>query len=216
MAVIINLGTNAFFSEISYITNSVGAILQLALSIDYSIVLLNAYRKNLGLGMEKNEAMVKGISQVINPLSASSLTTIAGLVALLFMSFGIGFDIGIVLIKGILISFITSITFLPALIMFIDKALTKTKKKSIKLTGKGIFNFTKKYHKVVVPLTLVIIVAGGVINFTQSNYTYNDSNGADEEITETFGKNNTIVLVYPNSNKEKETAFLTDIQDYHD
>ncbi|MDD4066010.1 MAG: MMPL family transporter [Bacilli bacterium] len=216
VAVIINLGTNAFFSEISYITNSVGAILQLALSIDYSIVLLNAYRKNLGLGMEKNEAMVKGISQVINPLSASSLTTIAGLVALLFMSFGIGFDIGIVLIKGILISFITSITFLPALIMFIDKALTKTKKKSIKLTGKGIFNFTKKYHKVVVPLTLVIIVAGGVINFTQSNYTYNDSNGADEEITETFGKNNTIVLVYPNSNKEKETAFLTDIQDYHD
>ncbi|MFA7101271.1 MAG: efflux RND transporter permease subunit [Bacilli bacterium] len=216
VAVIINLGTNAFFSEISYITNSVGAILQLALSIDYSIVLLNAYRKNLGLGMEKNEAMVKGISQVINPLSASSLTTIAGLVALLFMSFGIGFDIGIVLIKGILISFITSITFLPALIMCIDKALTKTKKKSIKLTGKGIFIFTKKYHKVVVPLTLVIIVAGGVINFTQSNYTYNDSNGADEEITETFGKNNTIVLVYPNSNKEKETAFLTDIQDYHD
>lgn len=216
VAVIINLGTNAFFSEISYITNSVGAILQLALSIDYSIVLLNAYRKNLGLGMEKNEAMVKGISQVFNPLSASSLTTIAGLVALLFMSFGIGFDIGIVLIKGILISFITSITFLPALIMCIDKALTKTKKKSIKLTGKGIFNFTKKYHKVVVPLTLVIIVAGGVINFTQSNYTYNDSNGADEEITETFGKNNTIVLVFPNSNKEKETAFLTDIQDYHD
>ncbi|MGN1294803.1 MAG: MMPL family transporter, partial [Bacilli bacterium] len=151
IAIVINLGTNIIFPSISYITNSISAILQLALSIDYSIVLMNTYKKNTA-NMDKNEAMKKAIVQVIKPISASGLTTIAGLCALLFMSYRIGFDIGIVLMKGIVISLITSITLLPGIILLLDNLINKTKKRSIKLSGNFFASLCKKGNKIIVPL----------------------------------------------------------------
>ena len=112
VAILINMGTNAIFGEISYITNAVAAILQLALSIDYSIVLLHGYRKAKENDVSSEKAMTSAIKDVIKPVSASALTTIAGLLALLFMTMRIGFDIGIVLMKGIIISALTSMTLL--------------------------------------------------------------------------------------------------------
>lgn len=101
--------------------HSISAILQLALSIDYSIVLLHAYRREKENLPDNTAAMKAAIYSVVKPVSASALTTIVGLLALLFMSFRIGFDIGIVLMKGIVISAITSLTLLPALVLLLDK-----------------------------------------------------------------------------------------------
>src|SRR5574344_1187637 len=174
-AIIINLGTNLMFGEISYITNSVCAILQLALSMDYSIVLINAYRKNKESGLNAYDAMVKSMVQMSNPISASGLTTMFGLFALLFMSFRIGFDIGIVLMKGILLSLICALTFLPSVVLLLDKPIEKKKKKTLKLNGNWIVAFSKKANRFVVPLTILLIVAGGCVNFSLGTYSYNDS-----------------------------------------
>lgn len=130
VAVLLNRGTNVMFGEISYITNSIAVILQLALSIDYSIVLLHAYRRQKETTTDTGAAMKAAILSVIKPVSVSALTTIAGLLAFLFMSFRIGFDIGIVLMKGIVISAITSLTLLPALVLLLDTPIRKAKKKA--------------------------------------------------------------------------------------
>lgn len=214
VAILINLGTNAFFPSISYITNSISAILQLALSIDYSIVLLHTYRKNKGeLGNE--EAMKKTIVEVIKPISASGLTTLAGLCALLFMSYRIGFDIGIVLMKGILISLLTSLTLLPGVILFCDKALVKTHKKAIRFSGSFCSNLAAKGNKAIVPLGLIVICVCGALNFNNS-YTYSNQSNVDPEIANTFGQNNQFMVVFPkeNGSYENQEAFVSKISEF--
>ncbi|MGM9873853.1 MAG: efflux RND transporter permease subunit [Bacilli bacterium] len=214
IAIVINLGTNAFFPSISYITNSIAAILQLALSIDYSIVLINTYKKNKET-MDNNEAMKKAIVQVIKPISASGLTTIAGLCALLFMSYRIGFDIGIVLIKGIIISLITSITLLPGVVLLLDKALEKTKKPSLKLKGNFFAKLTKKGYKFIVPIGIVIIALSAVMNFNNS-YTYSNASLVDPIIAETFKENNQFMVIFPNeySSYDNQEAFINEIKQF--
>lgn len=216
VAILINLGTNAFFPSISYITNSISAILQLALSIDYSIVLLNTYRKNKGeLGNE--EAMKKAIVEVVKPVSASGLTTLAGLCALLFMSYRIGFDIGIVLMKGIVISLITSLTLLPGVILFYDKLLVKTHKKSIKFSGNFFTNIASKGNKIIVPIGLVLISACAALNFNNT-YTYSNQSNVDAKIAETFGENNQFMVVLPKEkgSYENQEAFIGEIKEFKD
>ncbi|MGM9858912.1 MAG: efflux RND transporter permease subunit [Bacilli bacterium] len=215
VGVIINLGTNAFFPSVSYITNSIAAILQLALSIDYSIVLLNAYRKNKEIEIDKNEAMKKSIVEVVRPVSASSLTTLAGLCALLFMSYKIGFDIGIVLMKGIVISLIVSLTLLPGMILLLDKPMVKTHKKSLKFNGKFFSKFAHKGHKVVIPLFLVLICGCAVVNYTNT-YVYATSSLEDKEIADTFGTNNQFMVIFSNENGsyENQEAFINEIKQF--
>ena len=215
VAILINMGTNAIFGEISYITNAVGAILQLALSIDYSIVLLHSYRAIKATEEDKDKAMHQAIKEVVKPVSASALTTIAGLLALLFMSFKIGFDIGIVLMKGIVISAITSLTLLPALLLLFDKLMNKTEKRELVLKGKRFCNLSFKASKAVVPIALVLIIACGVLQFGNT-YSFTDSKNTNKEITDTFGQNNTVVVVYPNSanNHENENTLADKLNAY--
>lgn len=215
VAILINMGTNAIFGEISYITNAVGAILQLALSIDYSIVLLHSYRAIKATEEDKDKAMHQAIKEVVKPVSASALTTIAGLLALLFMSFKIGFDIGIVLMKGIVISAITSLTLLPALLLLFDKLMNKTEKRELVLKGKRFCNLSFKASKAVVPIALVLIIACGVLQFGNT-YSFTDSKNTNREITDTFGQNNTVVVVYPNSanNHENENTLADKLNAY--
>ena len=126
VSVLINMGTNIVLGEISYLTQSVAAILQLALSMDYSIFLMKKYRKERKEGLSKEEAMRAAIKKSLSPVSASSLTTIAGFVALMFMRYRIGLDMGIVLAKGIFISLVTVFLLMPALVVYADKLLMKT------------------------------------------------------------------------------------------
>ncbi len=215
VAILINRGTNIFFGNISYITNSISAILQLALSIDYSIVLLHKYREKKQLISDNDQAMKESIKAVIKPISASSLTTLAGLLALLFMSFHIGFDIGIVLMKGIVISVITSLTLLPILILLSDKIMAKTKKKVICPSGKPFANFAIKWNKAIVPVAIALIGACGYLQ-TRTVYSFSDSNAGNSAITETFGENNSVVVLYKNQDNasSKETEFIKKINEY--
>ena len=215
VAVLINMGTNVIFGEISYITNSVGAILQLALSVDYSIVLLHSYRAIKTTEEDKGKAMSQAIKEVVKPVSASALTTMAGLLALLFMSFTIGFDIGIVLMKGIVISAITSLTLLPALLLLFDKIMSKTEKRELVLKGKRFCKLSFKASRAVVPIALVLIIACGVLQFGNT-YSFVDSKNTNNAISDTFGQNNSIIVVYPNSenNHENENAFADKLNAY--
>ncbi len=215
VAVLLNRGTNIFFGSISYITNSISAILQLALSIDYSIVLLHEYRTKKEIYLDNDKAMKESIKSVIRPISASSLTTIAGLLALLFMSFHIGFDIGIVLIKGIVISAFTSLTLLPVMILLCDSLLSKTKKKVLCPSGKPFADLSIKGNKVIFPLALVLVSVCGYLQ-TKTPYTFTDSKAENSEIAEVFGNNNSVVVLYKNVEdaSEKEDALASRIKEY--
>lgn len=212
VAILINRGTNVFFGSISYITNSISAILQLALSVDYSIVLLHAYRLKKEETKNKDEAMKLAVKSVIKPISASALTTIAGLLALLFMSFKIGFDIGIVLIKGIIISSITSITLLPILILFFDKVLQKTKKKAFNPNGKCFYRIAIKANKFIIPISIIVICSCALVQ-TKNSYIFSDTSSGNQTIIDNFGQNNSVVVVYKNGsnnyvNEEKLIASI--------
>lgn len=209
IAVLINRGTNLMFGEISYITNSIAAILQLALSIDYSIVLLHTYRREKETASDHFTAMLATVKHVMKPVSASALTTVAGLLALLFMTFTIGFDIGIVLMKGILISLVTSLTLLPALVLLLDPLFKKTKKCAFVPRGSAFSTLAKKAGRVILPVALALVIAAGALGGL-NRYLFTDSGAGNSEIVGTFGRNNSVVVVYPKNagtyEKEGELA----------
>lgn len=195
VAVIINMGTNVVFGEISYITNAVAAILQLALSIDYSIVLLHNFRDLKKELPDKHDAMHKAVKVTFRPVLASAATTVAGLLALLFMTMKIGFDIGIVLTKGIIISMLTALTLLPALLLISDKLMQKTSKKDFVLTGKKFCKIAFKGGRAILLVAFALIIACGGLQLNNT-YSFVDSTDPNEKMVETFGSSNTIVVLY--------------------
>lgn len=197
VAVLINMGTNAVFGEISYITNAVAAILQLALSVDYSIVLLHNYRALKNEYSDNQTAMFKAIKTTFRPVLASALTTIAGLLALLFMTMKIGFDIGIVLTKGIAISVFTALTLLPALLLVCDRIMQKTSKKDFVFKGKQFCKIALKGGRAILLVGFALIVACGGLHLN-NQYSFVDSANTNDKIADTFGSNNTIVVLYEN------------------
>ena len=155
MMILLNLGTNFFFGEISYITKALSAVLQLAVTMDYSIFLWHSYNEQRELTTDKKEAMAAAIHQTVTSVVGSSITTVAGFAALCFMTFTLGRDLGIVMAKGVIFGVIGCVTVLPSLILLLDKPLQKTKHKSI------IPNMSK-FSKGVVkafPVFLAVLVA---------------------------------------------------------
>lgn len=204
VAVLINRGTNFIFGEISYITNSIAAILQLALSIDYSIVLLHTYRRERErVPGDNGEAMRAAVRDVLKPVSASALTTMAGLLALLFTSFRIGFDIGVVLMKGIVISAVTSVTLLPALVLLLDAPMRRMHKKAFVPKGKVFCGMACRAGRVIVPVALAVVILCSVLQ-TGNSYLFTDTKSGNAAISDTFGRNNSIVAVYRNSENNFE------------
>lgn len=201
VAVGINMGTNIIFGEISYITAAVAAILQLALSIDYSIVLLHNFRALKSEYDDKQDAMLQAIRITWKPVLASATTTAFGLLALLFMTMKIGLDIGLVLTKGIIISMITSLTLLPALLLVCDNLMQKCNKRDLVLSGKKFCTVAFKGGKAIVALALVVIILCGVLN-AQNTFIFTDSANPNQAIIDKFGSNNTIVVVYPNDRED--------------
>lgn len=131
MAILLNLGSNYFMGEISYITKALSAVLQLAVTMDYSIFLWHSYNEQRTLHQEKTEAMAYAIHETLTSVIGSSITTIAGFIALCFMTFTLGKDLGLVMAKGVLLGVIGCVTILPALILVFDKPLQKTKHRSL-------------------------------------------------------------------------------------
>lgn len=202
MAVFINKGTNIMFDSVSSITNSIAAILQLALSMDYSIMLSNRYKQEKEKNKNKVEAMKEALYQSFSAISSSSVTTVVGLLALIFMSFTIGKDLGLVLAKGVLLSLISIFFCLPALLLLFDNLILKTKKKSpnFKLNKLGAFCYKTRYIQVV-----LIILLFCVSYLLKGNINVLYTGSEQDEVGKVFKSNNQMAIVYENK-YEKEIS----------
>ena len=198
LAVVFNKGTNIIFSSVSSITNAIAAILQLALSMDYSIMLINRYRQEKEKNPDKVEAMKNALYGSFATISSSSITTIVGLLALVFMSFTIGRDLGIVLAKGVLFSLISVFFCLPSLILMFDKLIIKFKKKSPKFKLDGLGKIVYKFRYAGVAIFVIIFSLAFVFkNYLNIKYTDSET----DIVKETFTPTNQFAIIYP---KEKE------------
>lgn len=166
--ILINLGSNYFFGEISYITKALSAVLQLAVTMDYSIFLWHSYNEQRDKYADHKEAMAVAIKQTLTSVIGSSVTTIAGFLALCFMSFTLGRDLGIVMAKGVLLGVLGCVTVLPSLILVLDKPLHKTRHRSLIPNMKGFAEKTVKIFPVFLILFAILIVP--------SFYSYNKAN----------------------------------------
>ena len=195
IAVFINKGTNIMFDSVSSITNSIVAILQLALSMDYSIMLSNRYKQEKLTHSNKIDAMKEALYHSFKAISSSSVTTIVGLVALVFMSFTIGKDLGFVLAKGVLLSLISIFFCLPALLLIFDNLIAKTQKKSPKfnLTKLGKFIYKSRYIQAIL---IVVLFIGAYFLKGNIGILYTDSE--QDKVGKVFPATNQIALVYNN------------------
>ncbi|MDY3249554.1 MAG: MMPL family transporter [Candidatus Choladocola sp.] len=157
MAIIYNLGSNYFLGEISYITKALSAVLQLGVTMDYSIFLWHSYSEQKQIRTDKNEAMAEAIAATIQSVSASSITTVAGFLALCFMSFTLGLDLGIVMAKGVVFGVLTCILVLPAMILIFDRAIEKTSHRPVLKDLPGLSEFVTKHYILFAVLFLVLI-----------------------------------------------------------
>ena len=169
MMILMNMGTNYFLGEISYITKALSAVLQLAVTMDYSIFLWNSYNEQRRICEDKNEAMASAIQATLTSVLGSSITTVAGFIALCFMSFTMGRDLGIVMAKGVLLGVLGCVTVLPALILVFDKPLQRTRHRSL------IPNMDKLSGGVVKVFPVFIVIFALIL--PPALYGYNQANG---------------------------------------
>ena len=209
MAVILNKGTNIIFENVSHITDSITAILQMALSMDYSIMLMNRYDQEKETEKDNVKAMKNALYKAFQAISSSSVTTIVGLLALVFMSFKIGKDLGFVLAKGVLFSLICIFFVLPALILIFDKWIIKTKKKSpnIKLSWLGKYSY--KIRFIAFPLFLIIFATSFIL---KGNLGIDYTDSKEDEISKIFSENNQIAIIYKNEDEEKISKYLKEFE----
>lgn len=218
-AALLNMGTNFLLGTISFISNSVTIVLQLALAIDYAIILCHRYteeRENL----PAREATITALSKAIPEISSSSLTTVSGLLALAFMQFKIGEDLAVVLIKAIILSLLSVFTLMPGLIMVFSKWMDKTVHKNLIPSISAVGKFAIKTKYIIPPIfAAVIIVACVFANMcpycfstgSTSTPRKSESTIAQEKIDSTFGSRNMIALVVPAGNYEAEKNLLADL-----
>ena len=206
IAVVLNLGTNFFLGEISDVSFGIAAVLQLALSMDYSIILMNRYRQELKKTDDRKEAMANALRAAFGSITGSAVTTIVGLLVLVFMSFKIGADIGIVLAKGVAFSMLCVFTVLPALILLSHKPIEKTekKKRTEKAHKKGLSavlgGFSYRFRGVIAVLFVLLFIGTGYLQYgTKTVYTLSEK----DMIADVFPKDNTLVLLYENADENK-------------
>ena len=208
MAIIYNLGSNYFMGEISYITKALAAVLQLGVTLDYSIFLMHSYEEQqVRYDGDKNRAMAHAISQTFSSVMGSSITTIAGFIALCFMSFTLGLDIGIVMVKGVIFGVIACVTILPSMILCCDKIIEKTKHKPfLPDIGRISDKVTKRYLVYVVLFLLFLFPAIYGNNHTAVYYNLDEtlpkdlpSIIANEKLKEDYDMNTTHMILVGSS-----------------
>ena len=209
IAILLNMGSNVILDSVSQITYSIAAVLQVVLSIDYSIMLLSRYRQEKDKGLDKWEAMRTALANGFTSISGSSLTTIVGMLALTLMSFTIGMDLGLVLAKGVFFSLLCIFTVMPALILLFDKALDRTLKKSFlpKMTRVGAFEHKNRY---VILGVFVLLLVGSFFLRNNVNITYSLSDYY--EVNRQFAVSNPILVLYHNEDEAKIAPELAALQ----
>lgn len=220
VSVLINLGTNIFLGEISYVTQSVAPILQLAVSLDYAIFLLHSFQDYRDEGHPPQEAMHLAIGRSFPAIIASASTTFFGFIALTFMNFEIGSDLGLNLVKGIVLSFLSVMIFLPALTLMFYKGIDKTQHKPFIPKFKHVGKFVMKI-RIPVVLIVVLLLVPAFLAQNQITFIYGIGEqeettrpGLDEsEIEDVFGKNTDIVLLVPRGDVATEERLVDDVND---
>lgn len=221
-AAILNKGTNYIFGEISFISNSIAVVLQLALAIDYAIILCHRYTEEREK-REPREAVIKALYKSIPEISGSCLTTVSGLAAMSFMQFKVGFDMSIVLIKAIAISIICVFTLMPGLLMTFSKVIDRTRHRNFIPNITAWSNAIIKIRYITPPIFALVITAAFFISsncpyaYSYTNLTTitrNESQIAQEMITDTFGQNNMLAVLVPSGEYDKEQALKEELERY--
>ena len=215
-AALINKGTNFVFGTISFVSDAVAILLQLAMSVDYAIIFCNRY-KQAHETLPVREAVIESLEKSIAVISSSSMTTIAGLVAMTFMKFGLGRDLGIVLIKAILISMLTVFLLMPGLLLKLGPAMDKTKHRNFvpKISGVGRLAW---WMRRVVPLVFAAVLVVACIGANRVSYVYSEAplkthnadanRTASQAITDDFGDETVLAVVVPAGDYTREAALL--------
>ena len=219
MAIIYNLGTNFIQGEISYLTLALTAVLQLAVTMDYSIFLWHSYQEQIKrFSGDKLRAMSHAISQTIVSVTGSSITTVAGFIALCFMSFTLGLDLGIVMAKGVVIGVIGCVTILPSLILVCDKAIEKTRHKIIMPDLSGASDWITKHYKVFV-IAFIAILIPALYGYTHTKVYYDlagtmpdsaYSKPANDKLTEQYQIGATHIILAPADMAKADSISMID------
>lgn len=222
VAALMNMGTNFLCGTISFISNSVTVVLQLALAIDYAIILCHRFSDEHETKPAR-EACIAALSKAIPEISSSSLTTVSGLAALAFMHFLIGRDLAVVLIKAIMMSLLSVFTLMPGLLMLFSNLIDKTKHKNLIPPITVVGKFDVKTRFIVPPLFVAITVVACIFaNKCPYCYSYtdlttakqNESQIAYQKIKNTFGTNNMVAVLVPSGDYESESALLKDLESH--
>ena len=220
VAALMNMGTNYWLGEISSITKSIAVILQLVLAIDYAIIFIHRYQDEVAKNPRVKEALIEALSKAILEISSSSLTTISGLIALTMMQFRLGYDMGIVLTKGIVCSLITVFLLMPGLIMLFPRQLRRTTHRNLipSIRPWGKFLTRAKYCFVWV---FIIILPFAIYYSRKTEYAFSDtsiteivyseSREAMHRIRDTFADSNVIAVIVPSGEYENEKAILNTV-----
>ena len=219
VAIILNNGSNLIFGEISFVTNAAGSILQLAVSLDYSVFLLHRFEECRRENTDEKSAMVDALCKSTSSILSSGLTTVIGFIALVLMQFRLGADLGIVLAKGVAISLITVFVFMPALILSAYKWIDKTRHKQILPPFKRL---GKVVYRMAIPMVCIfaVLIVPSYLGSNANDYLYGSSEvlGANTQygkdtaaIEEVFGKNDTYVLLVPKGDTATQTALSDEL-----
>jgi len=221
IAVLLNSGSNLIFGTISFVTNGAGNILQLAVSLDYSVFLLHRFEEFRREGLDAEEAMVRALCESFTSILSSGLTTVIGFAALILMRFGIGPDMGLALAKGICFSLLTVFTILPVMVMLTYQWVEKTAHPS--LMPKFVL-FGKAVEKQMIPMVILfcMVMVPGYLSQQQNSFYYGSEHifglstqlGRDtEKIDEVFGKSSPMVLMVPRGDTAKQTLFSSALKE---
>ncbi len=219
LAIIYNLGTNFMQGQISFITLALAAVLQLAVTMDYSVFLRESYNEQKRIYPDDNKhAMAVAIGKTFTSVVSSSVTTVAGFLALCFMTFTLGLDLGIVMAKGVIIGVICCVTVLPSMILVFDKPITKTVHKELIPSFDGISNFILKYHEVFAVLFIALLIPA-VYGETHTNVYYNltstlpadlNSVAASAKLEEEYGMSTQHILLFDSKMPSMEVRKMAD------
>ena len=219
VALVLNQGTNFLMGKISFVSNSVTSILQLALSIDYAIIFCNRFKEEHRL-LDLREAVIVSLSKSIPEIGASSLTTIGGLVAMLFMQFKLGPDMALCLIKSILFALLSAFVVMPGLLMLFGPLIDRTQHRSFvpKIPFVGNFDYATRH---VVPVIFALLITVGFFLSSRCPFAYgysllttpiqNDNQIAEQMIEDTFTSSNMLALMVPAGDYDKEAALLAEL-----
>lgn len=209
VAVVLNMGTNILFPYVDEMTATVGPILQLVLSMDYSIILMNRYRQEKITHSDKVSAMKTALAGSVSSIASSSLTTVVGLLALVFLSFKLGPELGIVLAKGVFISMLCAFTVLPAMILAMDPLLEKTRKKSPHVPMARFSKLSYKTRYAMPAVFAALFIASFILQgYTQIVFTEEN----DDPLANVFPKKNTVAVVYRNADEAKIDGVISEIE----